>query len=134
MNLLREYRLKATPIRQELLKLLKTAAKPLSCEEILEQLQGSKSRKPVNLVTVYRNMNLFAQKGLVTRSDLGGDRSHFEICDRKVHRHLIICTECKQVTSLPMCGLEDHMRRVRQLGFEHVQHRLEFYGVCKKCS
>lgn len=132
IDVIRASGLKITPIRTEIFRILASAKMPLSCEEILSFLGGKKSHRSANLVTVYRNMNLFAQKGLVTRTNLGSDRAHFELV-RGAHRHHIICTECKEVTPLRMCGLENHMQMVRELGFEHVHHRLEFYGICRKC-
>lgn len=120
--------LRITPIRKAILRILQEAKKPISCEEIFTRLKGH------DLATVYRNVNMFSDKGIVMRTDLGGERSCYELGIGHRHRHHVICTKCQTVTPLTMCGLDHHVKAVKDLGFTEVQHRLEFFGRCKRCS
>ncbi len=128
-QLLHDKGLKITPTRKAILKILEEADRPISCEEIFEAL-----KERHDLATVYRNLNAFTEKGFVARTDLGGERACYEIKIGQKHRHHVVCTKCHKVTPLTMCGLALHMKAVKDLGFTEVQHRLEFYGHCKKCS
>lgn len=129
VTVLHEQGLKVTPVRKAILQILSGAKRPISCEEIFERLKGRH-----DLATVYRNLNTFSLKGLVARTDLGGERSCFEIRVGQKHRHHVVCTQCHAVTPISMCGLDPQMKAVKDLGFTKIEHRLEFYGRCKRCS
>lgn len=128
-RILHDKGLKSTPVRKAILKILTDAKRPISCEEIFDRLKGGH-----DLATVYRSVNTFSDKGLVTRTDLGGERSCYELGIGHHHRHHVICTQCHTITPIEMCGLDHHMKAVKNLGFTEVRHRLEFYGRCKRCS
>lgn len=129
VGLLHDHGLKVTPVRVTIFKILKSSERPLSCEEIFALMKD-----PHDLATVYRNLNTFLAKGIVGRTDLGGGPSCFELRLGPQHRHHVVCTECHTVTPITMCGLDHHMKAVKNLGFTEVQHRLEFFGRCKRCS
>lgn len=131
-NILKSSGLRRTRTREILLKELLTSRRPRSCEELLTS--GRKHCPRLNLVTVYRNMRAFTKAGLVNASRYGGDTTLFEYAPAEKHRHHVICIECQSVETIEHCGLDRHTQVLRRKGYQKIHHRLEFYGVCRKCS
>jgi Fur family transcriptional regulator, ferric uptake regulator len=88
----------------------------------------------ISLGTVYRNLDLLCEQGLVLRLPTqGGKQNRFD-GDTKAHAH-VHCTECGRVVDLlgmfSHAEMEDRARR--ESGYHIVSHRLEFVGVCPLC-
>jgi Fur family ferric uptake transcriptional regulator len=108
-----------------------------SPEGLLESL-GKEGRR-VSLTTVYRNLSLFVESGIIRRTDwhdtgrLGG-ACYERIWGRQHHDHLI-CSRCrKQVEfSYPAIDvLQD--AAAKEHGFTLERHRLELIGICPDCK
>ncbi|MDR2081071.1 MAG: transcriptional repressor [Campylobacteraceae bacterium] len=85
---LKERRLKATPQRMSMLKILNQHTHP-SIEELYEELR--KEFPTVSLATVYKNLNILKQTGMVVEIN-GNGRQKLDIF---VHPHAhIICKNC----------------------------------------
>lgn len=136
--LLKANRLKVTEIRVLLLTLLHAGRQPQSAEELYAELSTSvkkaKSRKTVDLVTVYRNLKSFMDAGLIQSTELGTGRKLYEWLDQSHHHHHVICKTCARVDTLEICGLDQHLKSIQKLGYASVGHRLEFFGTCRKCQ
>lgn len=89
----------------------------------------------INLSTVYRILDSFVEKQLLTRSFLiDGNKSLYEINSHS-HRHYLICTGCRrrvEINTCPLHRLEKEMEQ--ETGFRIEAHRLELYGICPECS
>ncbi len=128
-KLLQESDLKKTEFRLRLLKLLQTSAKPLSAQEIL--LRMRLKLKAADKVTLYRNLEVFEQKGLTCRMYFIGQEALYELRSDENHHHHLICTQCQKVEDVPSCGVGlPHT----ESGFVTKHHHLEFYGLCKGCQ
>lgn len=129
---LREKGLKLTHQRSAILEALVASGEPLSAEEILKK-RGKKAG--MDLVTVYRGLKKFEEVGLVTRLEFGDGISRFElIFESGHHHHHVICRKCHKVEVLHLCNLDIHLEAVRKMGYQAVQHRLDFFGICSACS
>jgi len=85
----------------------------------------------VSLATVYRNLRRLAAEGfLVERA--GADGLRF---DGNTARHdHFTCLACRRVFDVPAAKAAGPRRRVAaRTGFEVVDHRVEFYGLCAAC-
>lgn len=133
-QLLRENGLKVTEIRVLLLTLLHAGQRPQSAEELFALTQKAKSRKTVDLVSIYRNLKIFQEAGLIQNIELGTGRQMFEWQERSHHHHHVICQNCSRVDTLEICGLDSHLRSLQKMGYANVGHRLEFYGTCGECQ
>jgi len=133
-SLLKENDLKVTEIRVLLLTLLHAGRHPHSAEDLFELVKKAKSRKTVDLVTIYRNLKSFLEAGLISATELGTGRKLYEWLDQSHHHHHVICKSCERVDVLEICGLEKHFRNIRKLGYSGVAHRLEFFGTCQRCQ
>lgn len=86
--------------------------------------------------TVYRNIKLFEELGIISRLRLGWE-SKLELSDKfQHHHHHITCTKCGSVITLKEDPLLEKRLAVLAQKYEFVQsdHQIEIKGVCKNCS
>ena len=130
-TLLKEKGLKTTRQRLLLLKVLLEASNPLNAEMILERMKGDLSG--CNLSTVYRNMELLLTRDVVHEININ-QKSYYAI-NQNQHGHYIQCIQCKEMTLIEGCPLEAYEKELEtQTGYKVVKHRVELFGICKKCA
>jgi len=115
-------------------------------EVILEELRKLKShptavgifelvrrRLPkISLGTVYRNLELMAEMGIIQKLDLGGAEARFD-GDVSPHAH-IRCVRCGRVDDVDVPSLEGfESTRDDCHGYDVLGCRLELLGVCRQC-
>lgn len=85
----------------------------------------------VSLATVYRNLRRLAAEGFLLER-AGADGLRF---DGNTGRHdHFTCLACRRVFDVPPAGSAGARRRVAaHTGFEVLDHRVEFYGLCAAC-
>ena len=89
----------------------------------------------ISLGTVYRNLVLFQQQGLIQSIGVVKGQERFDGCIAP-HSHLI-CTCCGAVMDLPHPMLDDgdlDQTVSAQYGFLVQRHELIFYGTCENCQ
>jgi Fur family ferric uptake transcriptional regulator len=126
---LREAGLKATQPRIALLRALQVGHGPFSPEELFGRLDASLC----DLVTVYRSLATFEERGLVRRCVFGDGKMRYEIQVGKHHHHHLVCRGCGKVRPLAHCALEGLEASLRDSGFQNISHSLEFFGTCADC-
>jgi Fur family ferric uptake transcriptional regulator len=86
----------------------------------------------ISLGTVYRNLELLVEQGLLRKLDLGGGQRRF---DAKPGPHYHVrCTRCGRVEDVRMRPLPAVERAAaRATGYEVTEHHLEFVGRCGEC-
>lgn len=82
--------------------------------------------------TVYRNLDVLNQEGLIRRIKVvGGD--HFDLTVKK-HYH-VICKNCHKVVDAEIEYRNDYDDEVaKQTGFTIDEHSLIFEGLCPDCK
>ena len=91
--------------------------------------------KPANpnlsLGTVYRNLNLLAEEGILIRMPFPVERY-----DGDIHPHSHFrCKSCGRVFDIELEGSElDRAAAKAAPGFQIEGHELNFTGVCPKCQ
>lgn len=125
--------LKNTKHRNFIYDILKNADLPLTTENIFLMLKDLDSS--INFSTVYRNLDVFATKGLVVKSNIGDEsKAAFEL-NRLEHRHHLICMGCKKIIALQDCPLDRYEKSLeRKTQFDITAHRLEIFGYCPACK
>ena len=114
--------------REAILALLyKTKTHP-TAEWIHSNLKESYPK--LGLATVYRNLRLFEEQGLVQRIDVGDGLEHFD-ADLSTHYHFY-CSNCHSVTDVYMPALNPEQYLPE--GFTPYRHPLVFFGECSKCK
>lgn len=86
----------------------------------------------ISLGTVYRNLKVLAEEGLIQ----GLDNRGFGRYDGNTARHHhFTCQRCGRVFDLEAEGDRTLERRIAaRTGFAIVSHRIEFYGLCSSCA
>jgi Fur family ferric uptake transcriptional regulator len=130
---LRRYRYKLTGARKEIIRILNASDRPLSVQEIHQQLNDNTA----DLASVYRTINLFCDLGVITKLDFQEKLYRYELSDAFTrHHHHLICKQCGSVANVfEQClpaGVEEQI--FKQEGFTVESHILEFYGICKECT
>lgn len=105
----------------------------IDAEELLEAMKN-KGHK-ISRATVYRNLELLVEGGLVRKSRLGRTRhlyEHMHVGQR--HDHLV-CRDCGRVVEFVSPGIEALQREIcRAHGFDAEQHTLQILGLCQRCA
>jgi Fe2+ or Zn2+ uptake regulation protein len=98
-----------------------------------EVFRRARRRLPrVSLGTVYRNLELFSQRGLIRTVELSASERRY---DAEIYHHdHVRCIRCGRIENAPiehLDGLEEEL--AERSGYEIVGHRLEFEGICPAC-
>ncbi len=86
--------------------------------------------------TVYRNLKLFEELGIISILQLGWN-SRLELSDRfHHHHHHLSCTNCHKVFVLKENpSLERIIAKISHTkGFKPTDHQLEIRGLCAACQ
>ena len=86
----------------------------------------------LSLGTVYRNLNILAEQGLVQKIASGSTFDRFE-ANPTPHYHLI-CKNCGKVEDFQMDEYQTLNNKANQLSnFKIDHHRIDFFGLCPVC-
>ena len=88
----------------------------------------------LSLGTVYRNLALFQEEGLIDSVGFVENRERFDGCTRQ-HAHFI-CSGCGAVLDLELPDLPDSLREQveKQLNVSATGYRLQYTGLCAECQ
>ena len=129
--LLRTAGLKVTVGRVHLLEVLSMQEKPMTVTQLFSSMK--KSSDPV---TLYRALEVFVEKGLVRRVDLGHSHAHYEFAHLPHHHHLV-CTNCSRIEDVEVL-MEKKIEQDVLTKSKHFTtintHALEFFGLCTSCA
>ncbi len=121
--------------RQLILSTLFDAQQPMAALDIYTIL--SQKNIAINKVTVYRELQFFADIGFAHAVYLQDGIKRYEIAPEKGHKHHIVCTACNIVQDVDIACHELH-RLEKDIcvknNFTVRGHSLEFYGLCAGCT
>lgn len=81
--------MRLTKHRQDILNQLEAGERAWSASELQAVLPH------INLVTIYRNLEAFAEAGLVKKMNFSGKEAQYEI--QHTPHHHAVCTDCERV-------------------------------------
>ncbi len=133
-DLLTENGLNRTKGKIRILQEISKSEKPLSVLEIHTRMKES-----CDVSTIFRTITQFKEKNLVHEVNLEEGFFRYEIAlhtnkHEHHHHHHIRCRKCGDIKNLEHCDLGVFERAIAKLGFQEMEHRLEFSGLCSKCS
>ena len=104
----------------------------IDAEELLVAIQKKGHR--ISRATVYRNMDLMVDCGLVRKYRLGQRRFLYEhVHPGQYHDHLV-CKECGRVVEFVSPGISALQREIcRAHGFSADHHQFQILGLCEAC-
>ena len=121
-----------TPQRRLLLSVMKEAGTHLDARELYRR--ASEGNTNISLATVYRNLRLFKEQGLIEEKHLGQMRCYYEIRRGAEHQHLV-CRACGQVIEFESPLVRELVAEVqRKNDFCVTRVELCLEGYCKKCN
>jgi len=128
---LKKENIRITPQRLEMISILKDSKEHVTAEHIYKKLV--KQFPSVSIATVYNNLKLFVNLGIVKELQFGESLSKFEWIE-KDHYH-IICSSCGKIEDFYYPQLKEVESFAQDLSkFKIKNHHLLFYGLCKECS
>lgn len=135
VSLLHGAGLKSTVSRLRVLTLLCSEKQPLRIKDIYHKLE--KSPPVVDMVTIYRTIEILRDKNLVCRVDFGEDAAYYELTNGEHDHHYITCTKCSKHLNVNFCLFPEFepllLKRIPDFPVI-TQHTVEYFGICKKCE
>ena len=118
--------------RRLLLSVMKEAGTHLDARELYRR--ASEGNSKISLATVYRNLRLFKEQGLIEEKHLGQMRCYYEIRRGAEHQHLV-CRACGQVIEFESPLIRQLVAEVqRNNDFSVTEVELYLAGYCSKCK
>lgn len=128
---LKKYKLKHTPIREELLKLFSESQNAIPFSEIQEKL------KAFDRATVYRTLNTFTQKGIIHKITNEDGATFYanskNVCGEHGHSHDHIHFECNSCKSIECLDLSTNLD-INLNGYKIKETQINVRGLCPSCS
>lgn len=135
IEVLRKNGFRITTIRRALFEIFSKTKKPLAVQDVVSILEDRNIA--VNKTTVYREIEFMIAQNVIRQVSISKDRTFFEWIS--THHHHIVCVSCKTVEDVDakalekmLAGLQTMLKRSSQ--FSKLDHSLEFFGTCKKCT
>ncbi len=113
------------------MNVLERSDAPLSAMDIFAQIE--KGESPVWLSTIYRILELFTEKGVVSKTTVGSDMAYYER-SRRGHHHYAVCVDCHKIVSFMGCPMTEFKPKLSDDEFHVLGHRVEMYGYCRDCD
>ena len=89
----------------------------------------------VGLTTVYRHLNLLAEREAVDVLRTPEGETVYRRCAAAVHHHHLICRSCGKTVEFEGPELERMAESVaRAARFDDVSHTVEIFGTCHDCA
>ena len=87
----------------------------------------------ISLGTVYRNLEMLANTGVIRKLNTGQSEARFD--DITDHHYHICCIECGRVDDLIDAPIDAKGMGVDEIqGFDILGHQLQFIGICPDCK
>lgn len=132
-KIFKDNELKVTKGRLLVAKELEKSSQPISAEDLFLILK--KQGEKIDLSTIYRTLEILAQKKIVKKISFSGDDKNLYDVETDCHCHYLICNECQKIITISECPLEKYENQLKkETGFEVEAHSLYLYGICKDCS
>ncbi|WP_180235422.1 peroxide-responsive transcriptional repressor PerR [Bacillus cereus] len=130
LEMLKNTGVRITPQRHAILEYLVESMTHPTADDIYKALEGKFPN--MSVATVYNNLRVFKEVGLVKELTYGDASSRFDYVTSQ-HYHLI-CEKCGKIVDFLYGGLEQlEEEAAKTTGFVINSHRLEIYGVCPEC-
>jgi Fur family ferric uptake transcriptional regulator len=124
--------LKQTLHRKLILRTFLAGEGHRTVEDIYRAVSGEEPR--IGYTTVYRTMKLLSESGLAREVELADGVTRYEHLYNHSHHDHLICTECGDSIEFLNPEIEQVQEAASaRMGFKVLDHRLQIYGLCKRC-
>jgi len=124
--------LRLTPQRLAILEVLRSTDIHPEASWIYQQVR--KRLPAISLGTVYRNLALLADAGLIRELALGDQMSHWD--GRVAPHYHVVCARCHRIADIELPGTAEELERRAAIASDFViqGHSLQFVGRCPRCQ
>ena len=124
-------KMRLTAQRQIILEELGKVTSHPTANEVYDMVRKRLPR--IGLGTVYRNLELMAETGLILKLEVGGTQKRFD-ATTNLHYH-VRCSECGRVDDieLPVQTKLDRLA-AKACDYQIIGHHIEFSGICPDCA
>lgn len=131
VDLLRLRKLKITPQRLEIFRVIAASGAHPTAEEIHAKI--IEKMPHVSLDTVYRTLSTLHENGIISRVEVLDDSARFD-ANLQRHHHLV-CIKCKKVEDIYWPDFDDLDNPEEAEGWGKIlQSHAELRGICRECS
>ncbi|OKY75694.1 MAG: transcriptional repressor [Desulfobulbaceae bacterium DB1] len=123
-------KLRMTKQRQVILEELRKVKTHPTADDMYQILR--KRMPKISLGTVYRNLEILSDTGIIQKLDVGGTQKRFD-GDISIHSHVrcVVCGKVGDIDIAPGYDIEGEAQKMTD--FQIIRHRLEFTGFCPAC-
>lgn len=130
LDTLKSTGVRITPQRHAILEFLIQSMIHPTADDIYRALEEKFPN--MSVATVYNNLRVFREAGLVKELTYGDSSSRFDFVTNE-HYH-IICDSCGKIVDFHYPGLDEVEHLAAHVtGFQVNGHRMEIYGTCPSC-
>ena len=123
--------MRLTTQRQIILEELGKVTSHPTANEVYDMVRKRLPR--IGLGTVYRNLELMAESGIILKLEVGGSQQRFDATTES-HYH-IRCSRCDKVDDIDI-PVQYHINDAagRACNYQILGHHIEFSGICADCQ
>lgn len=123
--------MRLTTQRQIILEELSKVKTHPTASELYDMVRKRLPR--IGLGTVYRNLELMAENGMILKLEVGGTQKRFD-ATTDTHYH-IRCSGCGKVDDIDTPVMDQLVREAADAtSYEVLGHHVEFSGLCPSCQ
>lgn len=124
--------LKHSEQRLYVLEVFLGTEKHVSADELYRIVK--KKNPKIGQATVYRTLKLICESGIAREVKFDGKLTRYEHLYGHEHHDHLICLKCGKFEEVVNTDIEKLQEEVaKRNGFLLESHRLEMFGLCKKC-
>jgi Fur family ferric uptake transcriptional regulator len=125
--------LKFSAQRMKIFETVLVGVKHLTANEIYKNVQ--KKYPGIGYATIYRTLRLLCEAGFCVELKCEDGTCRYEQAGQNAHHDHLICTKCGRFVEVVDPEIERLQERLFKVnGFFPQRHRMELYGICKKCK
>ncbi|MEW6003596.1 MAG: transcriptional repressor [Nitrospirota bacterium] len=133
LNYVKKKGLRHSRQREQILDAFLSSDKHITVDDLHNILK--KKNPDIGYATVHRNLKLMCESGLADEIKVGNKKARYEQKYGQEHHDHLICLKCGrfiEVRDERIERLQDKLAEANN--FIPQRHRLEIYGLCKKCK
>jgi len=131
LDILKKKGYKLTSQRQKIIEVLRRVGCRLTARDIHQRIRVE--LPAVSMDTVYRNLHLLCDLGLLHQILLPSG-SVYELAADLWHHHHLICVDCEKVVCIEYCpDLQGYREQAGRQGFDLIGHTFALQGRCPAC-
>lgn len=129
MERLKENDHKITDRRERILTFFYTDDRYHTAKDLYDYMESF--YKGISFDTVYRNLHLFQELGILETTELNSEK-HFRMNCAEHHHHHFICNDCGGTEKINFCPM-DYLKSIFK-NYDVKDHKFEVYGLCPTCQ